>query len=50
MGTPSAPEIPAETVCRIIVKARQFDAKAGAVEEGYGANPVGEGVRETLEG
>ena len=48
MSTPSAPEIATETVCRIIVKARQFDAKEGAVEEAYGANPIDEGFREIL--
>lgn len=42
------PEIDTETVCRIVVKARQFDAKEGAVEEDYGANPVDEGFREVL--
>ena len=42
------PEIDTETVCRIVVKARQFDAKEGAVEENYGANPVDEDFREVL--
>ena len=42
------PEIDTETVCRIIVKARQFDAKEGAVEENYGGNPADEGFREIL--
>jgi len=42
------PEIDTETVCRIIVKARQFDVKEGAVEENYGGNPADEGFREIL--
>ena len=42
------PEIDTEAVCRIVVKARQFDAKEGAVEENYGANPADEGFREVL--
>jgi hypothetical protein len=44
----NVPEIDTETVCRIIVKARQFDAKEGPVEENYGANPADEGFREIL--
>lgn len=48
MKTSRSPEIAAETVCRIIVKARQFDAKEGAVEERYGSNPTDEGFREIL--
>jgi Protein of unknown function (DUF3775) len=42
------PEIDTETVCRIVVKARQFDVKVGAVEEDYGANPADEGFRDVL--
>lgn len=46
---PNIPEIDNETVCRIIVKARQFDAKEGRVEEKYGANAIDESFREVLE-
>lgn len=42
------PEIDTQTVCRIIVKARQFDVKEGAVEENYGANAADEGFRAVL--
>src|SRR5690606_37950394 len=42
------PQINADTVCRIIVKARQFGAKEGVVEADYGANPADEGFREVL--
>lgn len=44
----SRPTIDVKKVCRVIVKARQFDAKEGAVEEDYGANPIDEGFREVL--
>ena len=44
----SRPTIDLKTVCRIVVKARQFDVKEGAVEENYGANPIDEGFREVL--
>ncbi|HTY65652.1 MAG TPA: DUF3775 domain-containing protein [Alphaproteobacteria bacterium] len=43
------PEIDTETVCRIVVKAREFDAKEGAVEEEPGSNPSDEQFREVLE-
>ena len=42
------PEITADKVCRIILKARQFDAKEDVVEEDYGSNPVDEGFRSVL--
>ena len=45
---PLRPEIATEKVCRIIVKARQFDVKEDVVEEDYGANPTDEGFREIL--
>jgi hypothetical protein len=47
--SPKRPEINTETVCRIVVKARQFDAKEAAVEENYGANAADEDFREVLE-
>jgi hypothetical protein len=37
-----------DDVCRLIVKARQYFAKEGVVEEDYGGNPVDEGFRENL--
>lgn len=48
INTPRRPEIDADTVCRIVVKARQFDVKEGVVESDYGANAVDEGFREVL--
>lgn len=42
------PEVAVDKVCRIIVKARQFDAKEDVVEEEYGSNPVDEGFRSVL--
>ena len=42
------PEITADKVCRIILKARQFDAKEDVVEEDYGSNPADEGFRPVL--
>ncbi len=43
------PEINTETVCRIVVKAREFDVKEDAVEEEPGSNPSDEQFREVLE-
>ena len=45
---PDALDIGVENICRIIVKARQFAAKEGVVEEDYGGNQVDEGFREVL--
>lgn len=42
------PAIATENVCRIVVKARQFEAKEGAVEENAGSNPSDEGFRGVL--
>ncbi len=47
-NVPTRPEIDAETVCRIVIKARQFDVKEDVVEEDYGANPADEGFRDVL--
>jgi len=38
-----------ETVCYIIVKAREFDAKESVVEEDLGSNPADEDARGVLE-
>lgn len=43
------PKIDTEAVCRIVVKARVFDAKEAAVEEEPGSNPSDEQFREVLE-
>jgi hypothetical protein len=50
-GTDQRPslDIALEKVCRIIVKARQFDAKEDVVEEDFGGNPADDGFREVLE-
>ena len=42
------PEIAVEKVCRLIVKARQFDAKEDVVAEDYGSNPADEDFRSVL--
>lgn len=42
------PDINIETVCRIVLKTRQFDAKEGMVEPQYGANAVDENFRDVL--
>ncbi len=44
----STPEIATDKVCRIIVKARQFDVKEDVVEEDYGANAADDDFREVL--
>jgi hypothetical protein len=46
--TPVRPDIAVDKVCRIVLKARQFDAKEGVVEADYGANAADEGFREVL--
>ncbi len=46
--SPTRPEIATDYVCRIILKARQFAAKEGAVQEDDGGNPADEGFREVL--
>lgn len=46
--TPIRPHIAVDKVCRIVLKARQFDAKEDVVEADYGANPADEGFREVL--
>ena len=38
-----------DTVCSIIVRAREFDAQEAVVEEDYGSNPIDEGFRSVLE-
>jgi hypothetical protein len=45
---PSRPSIDSDKVCRIVVKARQFGAKEGVVEEDPGSNPADEGFRGVL--
>jgi hypothetical protein len=45
---PDALDIGVENICRVIVKARQFAAKEGVVEDDYGGNQVDEGFREVL--
>lgn len=47
-NTDMRPEIDADTVCRVVVKMRQFEVKEGVVEEDYGSNPMDEGFREVL--
>ena len=42
-------EIDPETVCFLIIKAREFDVKVDPVEPDPGSNPADGGVREVLE-
>lgn len=39
------PEIAVESVCRIVVKARQFHVKEATVEEDYASDPIDEEVK-----
>jgi len=48
--TPIRPHIAVDKVCRIVLKARQFDVKEGVVEADYGANAADEGFRVVLAG
>jgi len=47
--TAKRPEIATETVCRIVIKAQQFDVKDAVVESDPGSNPVDDGFRAVLE-
>ena len=38
-----------DTVCAIVVRAREFDAQEAVVEEDYGSNPIDEDFRSVLE-
>lgn len=46
--TTTRPGIATDAVCRIVVKARQFSAKEGAVGEGTGSNPSDDGFHSIL--
>ena len=48
---PATPElgIALDTVCSIVVRAREFDAQEAVVEEDYGSNPIDEDFRSVLE-
>ncbi len=45
---PIRPHIAVDKVCRIVLKARQFDAKEDVVEGDFGGNPADDGFREVL--
>lgn len=45
---PHRPQIPTETVCRIVVKARQFDVKEDVVEGNPGSNAADDQFRGVL--
>lgn len=49
MAEPRRPQIATDTVCRLVVRARQFDVKEGAVTPDEGSNGIDEGFREVLE-
>lgn len=46
---PQRPQVAVETVCRIIVKARQFDAKEDTIDTDYASDAPDDGFREVLE-
>ena len=46
---PKRPEIALETVCRIVLKAQQFDVKDAEVEPDPGSNPIDDGFTAVLE-
>jgi hypothetical protein len=48
MADGDRPTINVEKVCHIIVKARQFDAKEGAIEPAPASDPQDDGFREVL--
>lgn len=47
---PAGPQIAVDTVCRIILRAREFDVKEGAVDEDDASNPADDGFKEVLAG
>ena len=47
MATPEL-GIALDTVCSIVVRAREFDAQEAVVEEDYGSNPIDEDFRSVL--
>lgn len=49
MAEPRRPQIATDTVCRLVVRARQFDAKEAADTPDEGSNGIDEGFREVLE-
>jgi hypothetical protein len=49
MAEPRRPEIAADTICRIVLRARQFDAKEAQIESDEGSNATDDGFRDVLE-
>jgi hypothetical protein len=49
VDSPRTPSISAETVCRIVLKARQFDVKEGRVDPDDSSNAADDGFRSVLE-
>jgi hypothetical protein len=49
MAEPRRPQIATDTVCRLVVRARQFDVKEGAVDPDEASNEIDDGFREVLE-
>ncbi len=49
MAEPRRPQIATDTVCRLVVRARQFDVKEGAVVPDDGSNGIDDGFRNVLE-
>lgn len=49
MAGPTRPQIATDTVCRIVIKARQFDVKEGEVDPDEASNATDDGFTDVLE-
>lgn len=49
MARPTRPEIATDTICRIVLKARQFDVKEGEVDPDEASNATDDGFTDVLE-
>lgn len=49
MAGPRRPQIATDTVCRIVIKARQFDVKEGEVDPDEASNATDDGFTDVLE-
>ena len=49
MAGPRRPQIATDTVCRIVIKARQFDVKEAEADPDEGSNAVDDGFTDVLE-
>lgn len=49
MAGPTRPQIATDTICRIVIKARQFDVKEGEVDPDEASNATDDGFTDVLE-